>query len=182
MQTIFRFVLPYAFPGIVTGVIIGLAQAMENLHHSLSLAWLFPHSMYVQQGFYALMMRALLCQRPSLSAENGWGAVDDLSFLSYHYRAVVDRSIYERFSLYRSRAVAPFPPRIRTLMTQTTDIKCENVNVLYGENHALKNIDMAIKPVPSPPLLGLGLCKSTFHAKLNRMNDLIDNARVTGSI
>ena len=28
MQTIFRFVLPYAFPGIVTGVIIGLAQAI----------------------------------------------------------------------------------------------------------------------------------------------------------
>ena len=60
-------------------------------------------------------------------------------------------------------------------MTQTTDIKCENVNVLYGENHALKNIDMAIKPVPSPPLLG-SCCKSTFH-QLNRMNDLIDNAR-----
>lgn len=28
MQTIFRFVLPYAFPGILTGVIIGLAQAI----------------------------------------------------------------------------------------------------------------------------------------------------------
>ena len=28
MQTIFRFVLPYAFPGIITGVIIGLAQAI----------------------------------------------------------------------------------------------------------------------------------------------------------
>ena len=28
MQTIFRFVLPYAFPGIITGVIIGLAQAL----------------------------------------------------------------------------------------------------------------------------------------------------------
>ncbi len=41
LQTIFRFVLPYAFPGIMTGVIIGLAQAIGETAPLLVIGMVF---------------------------------------------------------------------------------------------------------------------------------------------
>jgi phosphate transport system ATP-binding protein len=60
---------------------------------------------------------------------------------------------------------------------------CRDVSVFYGENHALKNvsIDFARKQVIA--MIGPSGCgKSTFLRCLNRMNDTIAGARVTGSI
>ena len=68
-------------------------------------------------------------------------------------------------------------------MSDATDIKCDKVNVLYGDNHALKDIDMTIKARAVTAFIGPSGCgKSTFLRCFNRMNDLIDNARVTGDI
>jgi phosphate transport system ATP-binding protein len=60
---------------------------------------------------------------------------------------------------------------------------CRDVSVFYGENQALKNvsIDLARKQVIA--MIGPSGCgKSTFLRCLNRMNDTIAGARVTGSI
>jgi phosphate transport system ATP-binding protein len=60
---------------------------------------------------------------------------------------------------------------------------CRDVSVFYGENQALKNvsIDFARKQVLA--MIGPSGCgKSTFLRCLNRMNDTIAGARVTGSI
>jgi phosphate transport system ATP-binding protein len=60
---------------------------------------------------------------------------------------------------------------------------CRDVNVYYGAKHALKNvtIDVARKQVLA--MIGPSGCgKSTFLRCLNRMNDTIPGARVTGSI
>jgi phosphate transport system ATP-binding protein len=60
---------------------------------------------------------------------------------------------------------------------------CRDVSVFYGENQALKNvsIDLARKQVSA--MIGPSGCgKSTFLRCLNRMNDTIAGARVTGSI
>lgn len=62
-------------------------------------------------------------------------------------------------------------------------ISAKNLNLYYGENHALKNINMDIRKNAVTALIGPSGCgKSTFLKSLNRMNDLIDHVRITGEI
>jgi phosphate transport system ATP-binding protein len=61
--------------------------------------------------------------------------------------------------------------------------EAKNVNVWYGEFHALKNISMSFEPNTVTALIGPSGCgKSTFLRLFNRMNDLISNFRLEGSI
>lgn len=58
-----------------------------------------------------------------------------------------------------------------------------NVNVYYGSNHAIKQIDLDIARNEVLALIGPSGCgKSTYLRALNRMNDTIPIARVTGEI
>jgi phosphate transport system ATP-binding protein len=60
---------------------------------------------------------------------------------------------------------------------------CRNVDVYYGEKHAIKNVGIDIAREQVLAMIGPSGCgKSTFLRCLNRMNDTIPNARVTGSI
>ena len=53
----------------------------------------------------------------------------------------------------------------------------------YGENQALKNIDMSIPQKSITALIGPSGCgKSTFLKTLNRMNDLIASVKITGKV
>lgn len=62
-------------------------------------------------------------------------------------------------------------------------IQCRNVNVHYGEKHAIQNIDLEIGNNEVIALIGPSGCgKSTFLRCLNRMNDTIVGCRVTGDI
>ncbi len=62
-------------------------------------------------------------------------------------------------------------------------IKVEQLNLYYGDNHALHDIDLNIESNHIVALIGPSGCgKSTFLRTLNRMNDLIDNVRITGNI
>jgi len=62
-------------------------------------------------------------------------------------------------------------------------IEARNVDVFYGDNHAIKNVNLDIGLNEVVSLIGPSGCgKSTFIRCLNRMNDTIDSARVTGSI
>ena len=62
-------------------------------------------------------------------------------------------------------------------------IVTEHLNLHYGENHALKDIDMQIRPNAVTAFIGPSGCgKSTFLKCLNRMNDLIDNVRIEGKV
>ncbi len=59
----------------------------------------------------------------------------------------------------------------------------ENVNVFYGDNHAIKDVTLEIGRKEVIALIGPSGCgKSTFLRCLNRMNDTIESARVTGNI
>lgn len=65
----------------------------------------------------------------------------------------------------------------------TDIIKTENLNLWYGENQALKNINIEIPEKQITALIGPSGCgKSTFLKTLNRMNDLVDGCRIEGSI
>jgi phosphate transport system ATP-binding protein len=62
-------------------------------------------------------------------------------------------------------------------------IKTKDLNLYYGENHALKNINLDIKKNSVTALIGPSGCgKSTFLRTINRMNDLISNVKITGNI
>jgi phosphate transport system ATP-binding protein len=63
------------------------------------------------------------------------------------------------------------------------DITIEKVNLSYGENHVLHDITMDIEDRRATALIGPSGCgKSTLLRCLNRMNDLIDNVKITGTI
>jgi phosphate transport system ATP-binding protein len=58
-----------------------------------------------------------------------------------------------------------------------------NVNVFYGQKQALHNVDLDVPARQVTALIGPSGCgKSTYIRCLNRMNDVIDNCRVTGDI
>lgn len=62
-------------------------------------------------------------------------------------------------------------------------MKCRDVNVYYGEKHAIKNVSLDIGRNEVIALIGPSGCgKSTFIRCLNRMNDTIESCSVTGSI
>ena len=66
---------------------------------------------------------------------------------------------------------------------ETTKISARGVNVHYGQNHALKDVDVDILDKTVTAFIGPSGCgKSTFLRCINRMNDTIASARVTGTI
>lgn len=61
------------------------------------------------------------------------------------------------------------------------DVK--DLNLYYGENHALHGISMKISEHKITALIGPSGCgKSTFLRSLNRMNDLVEGCKITGEV
>ena len=62
-------------------------------------------------------------------------------------------------------------------------MSCSDVNVYYGDKHAIKDCSLDIGKNQVIAMIGPSGCgKSTFLRCLNRMNDTIDGCRVTGDI
>ena len=62
-------------------------------------------------------------------------------------------------------------------------IFAKNVNLHYGEHHALKGISLTVEENSVVAFIGPSGCgKSTFLRCFNRMNDLIPNVKITGEI
>ena len=62
-------------------------------------------------------------------------------------------------------------------------LSARDLNLYYGENHALKNINIDIPANEITALIGPSGCgKSTFLRTLNRMNDLIPIVKIDGSL
>lgn len=62
-------------------------------------------------------------------------------------------------------------------------IKTEDMNLWYGANHTLKNINISLPENRITALIGPSGCgKSTFLKSLNRMNDLVEGCRIEGKI
>ena len=62
-------------------------------------------------------------------------------------------------------------------------IRVRDLELFYGQNQALKGIDMDILPNTVTAFIGPSGCgKSTFLKTLNRMNDLVDGVKITGSV
>lgn len=62
-------------------------------------------------------------------------------------------------------------------------IETKNLNLWYGSHHALKDINLNIPANEITALIGPSGCgKSTFLKTLNRMQDLVPNVKITGSV
>lgn len=62
-------------------------------------------------------------------------------------------------------------------------IAARGLNFYYGTHQALKNVDLVLPALRITALIGPSGCgKSTFLRTINRMNDLVEGTRVTGSI
>lgn len=62
-------------------------------------------------------------------------------------------------------------------------IKAKHLNLWYGTNHALKDINISLPKKKISALIGPSGCgKSTFLKTLNRMNDLVDGCRIEGNV
>lgn len=61
--------------------------------------------------------------------------------------------------------------------------KINNLNLFYGETHALKDISLNIPNRQVTALIGPSGCgKSTLLRTLNRMNDLVENVKISGDV
>ena len=68
-------------------------------------------------------------------------------------------------------------------MSNKIKVKVENLNLYYGENHALKDVNMDIQENAVTAFIGPSGCgKSTFLKTLNSMNDLVDGVRIEGKV
>ena len=68
-------------------------------------------------------------------------------------------------------------------MSNKIKVKVENLNLYYGENHALKDVNMDMQENAVTAFIGPSGCgKSTFLKTLNRMNDLVDGVRIDGKV
>jgi phosphate transport system ATP-binding protein len=75
----------------------------------------------------------------------------------------------------REAAPAPAPASV--------EIVCRDVNLCYGDNHVLHDVTMDMEKRRVTAFIGPSGCgKSTLLRCLNRMNDLIDDVRISGEI
>ncbi|MDR1510019.1 MAG: phosphate ABC transporter ATP-binding protein PstB [Synergistaceae bacterium] len=62
-------------------------------------------------------------------------------------------------------------------------ISVTDLDLYYGDFHALKNINLNIEPNEIMAFIGPSGCgKSTLLKTLNRMNDLVEGCRITGNV
>ena len=67
--------------------------------------------------------------------------------------------------------------------TNETCIKVENLNLFYGDKQALHDISMEMPKKKVTAYIGPSGCgKSTLLRCINRMNDLVDSAKIDGKI
>ena len=77
--------------------------------------------------------------------------------------------------------ITPAAPRV--LADKTMRIAARDVNIYYGDKHAIKHLSIDIPDKAVSAFIGPSGCgKSTFLRAINRMNDTIPSCRMTGEI
>ena len=104
-----------------------------------------------------------------------------------HQNARVENNMIQKFSpTHFSSNSASFSDNVSAIkpaVEKTVKINTTDVHVYYGENEAIKGIDLDIYKNEVIAFIGPSGCgKSTFLRTLNRMNDTIDGCRVTGQV
>ena len=81
------------------------------------------------------------------------------------------------------QVVASLNPHATTAVLETPMVEIEHLALWYGDKQALKDVSMSVPKHRVTAYIGPSGCgKSTLLRCLNRMNDLVDGVRITGSI
>jgi phosphate transport system ATP-binding protein len=79
------------------------------------------------------------------------------------------------------RPMVPAAPR--EIERKATTVEVRDVNLFYGDFHAVQDVDMTIEPNKVTALIGSSGCgKTTFLRSLNRMHELTPGARAEGAV
>jgi len=80
-------------------------------------------------------------------------------------------------------AIARRPKRMPSVTTMARRVTLAGLNAYYGDNHAVKGIDLEFAPNEVTAIIGPSGCgKSTMVRCINRMHEEIPGARATGSV
>ena len=196
VQTVFHHVLPLAMPGIMTGTILGMAHALGETAPLLMIgmvafivdipggftdpATILPVQIFMwadfpEAGFQQKTSAAILILLAFLIIMNA-----DCGDPAQTLRAALVSGV-EDMNIMTEAAVEQKIMPGRT--SRSIKMKGDKVTVHYGEKRALFDVDLDIREKQVTALIGPSGCgKSTFLRCLNRMNDTISIAKVTGKI
>jgi len=97
--------------------------------------------------------------------------------------AVEQRETEQRTETNPGQAAIEETGRTASPEPGTTALSSENLDVFYGETQALDDVSLEIPEKQVTAMIGPSGCgKSTFLRCINRMNDLVDIARVEGEL
>ena len=176
--------LPSAMPGIITGIILAVGRIVGEsaaLLFTAGSGYLLPKTIggfldKVFQSGGTLTIQLYLCMQKAQYDEAFGIALVLLVFVL----------IINMLTKYLSKK---FNVETRDLVNQkgkameNVKISTRKLNLYYGTNHALKDIDMDIRPNAITAFIGPSGCgKSTFLKTLNRMNDLVDGVKIEGEV
>ena len=200
-QAIFHHILPLAMPGIMTGTIIGMAHALGETAPLLMIG-MVAFIVDIPVRHHRCRDRAagpdlsvVRSSRGRLPGEDGRRHHRPSRLPVRHecrrdraaqaFRASLVSSATPRFAhmdaLVAQTVQTPSQPRI--LGERPVKITARDVNVYYGDKHAIKNLSIDIPDRAVSAFIGPSGCgKSTFLRSINRMNDTIPSCRVTGDI
>lgn len=177
--TIRTILLPSAMPGIVTGVILAIGRIIGEsaaLLFTAGSAHLLPKTFnaFLEKIFHS---GGTLTIQLYLSASKGEFEVA-FGIAVVLLVIVLLINLVQRGSLRSSKST-----NWEEYMSNKIKVKVENLNLYYGENHALKDVNMDIQENAVTAFIGPSGCgKSTFLKTLNRMNDLVDGVRIDGKV
>ena len=193
-KTIMKVVLPTAFSGIVTGILLGLARVMGETAPLLILG---PYTKSIATDLFSGLMPTLPTMINQDRTEVLQPAVDRmwataltliLLVLAAQPRRPRRRALRLRQEVARPRHTARTPTspnsrkrRTNTLMAKRIDVS--DLNVYYGAFKAVEGVTMTVEPRSVTAFIGPSGCgKSTFLRTLNRMHEVIPGGRVEGKV
>ena len=196
-KTIMKVVLPTAFSGIITGILLGLARVMGE---TAPLIILGPYTKVIASDLFGGLMATLPTMINNDRGENlAAGRRPGLGRRPHphpaHLRAQpagpVHRPLQQGQGLTtgatrRTRtATRPTASEKRQKATDTMAkrIDVKDLDIYYGDFKAVEGVTMTVEPRSVTSFIGPSGCgKSTVLRTLNRMHEVIPGARVEGSV
>ena len=208
-RTVFKVVLPAAMSGIVTSIILSIGRIVGESAALIYTAGAVPYtpSGYLDQGSsFAVMMwmfagEGMVCGqrlRNRVYTYDFRGALESagdalrkkiqkktgnckmsIRYLFGKKKAYTDAATKtkEKTTGSKARSISDFA------FDGDVAVKTENLDLFYGEMQALKHIDMTVPTRKVTALIGPSGCgKSTLLRTFNRMNDLVEGCKVSGSV
>ena len=177
LRTIFKIVLPSAMPGIAAGIILAIGRIVGEtaaLMYTSGTVAEIPSSLMSSGRTLALHMYAL-------SSE---GLYEDQAYATAVVLLVFVLLINTLSSfIARKLTKSEFGKDQQTMDNKIPKFSIKNMDLYYGNFHALKDINMDIPANQITAFIGPSGCgKSTLLKSLNRMNDLVEGCKITGDI